>query len=232
VTISKRPSQTIRIHVKDSGLGLSAQKISQLFQPFNRLGQEAGSVQGTGIGLVMSKRLVEVMGGTMGVESCVGTGSEFWFDLAGDFAPQPGTITGKNYAIRKDTATSSARVRTLLYVEDNPANMELVQQIIAKRPDLRLVTATNGADGVAIAREQHPDLILMDINLPGLSGLDALRMLKADALTVGIPVLAISANAMPSDIKGGLDAGFVRYLTKPIKVDEFMQVVDRALQSL
>jgi CheY-like chemotaxis protein len=110
--------------------------------------------------------------------------------------------------------------------------MELVQQIIAKRADLKLLTATNGDDGVAIAREVHPDLILMDINLPGLSGLDALRMLKADALTVGIPVLAISANAMPSDIKSGLDAGFVRYLTKPIKVDEFMQVVDRALQSL
>jgi len=123
-----------------------------------------------------------------------------------------------------------AALRTLLYVEDNRANMQLVEQLIARRPDMRLLTAGDGTRGIALARTHQPEVILMDINLPGISGIQALKILRADPATAHIPVLAISANAMPHDIKRGLEAGFFRYLTKPIKVNEFMEALDMALE--
>ena len=120
--------------------------------------------------------------------------------------------------------------RTLLYIEDNQANMQLVEQLIARRPDMRLLSAGDGMSGIEIARTHQPEVILMDINLPGINGIQALRILRKDPITAHIPVLAISANAMPHDIKKGLEAGFFRYLTKPIKVDEFMDALDTALE--
>ena len=122
-------------------------------------------------------------------------------------------------------------MRTLLYVEDNPANLKLVEQIIARRPDMRLLTAVNGSCGIEMARASQPDVILMDINLPGISGIEALKILREDPATAHIPVVAISANAMPRDIEKGLEAGFFRYLTKPIKITEFMDALDVALAS-
>jgi CheY-like chemotaxis protein len=122
------------------------------------------------------------------------------------------------------------RLHTLLYVEDNPANLKLVEQIIVRHPDIRLLTAVNGTSGVEIARASRPDVILMDINLPGISGFDALKLLDADPVTAHIPVIAVSANAMPFDIERGLSAGFFRYLTKPIKVIEFMDALNVALE--
>ena len=122
------------------------------------------------------------------------------------------------------------RIRTLLYVEDNPANLQLVEQLMARRPDIRLLSARDGKQGIALARSKQPDLILMDINLPGISGIEALQMLREDPVTVRIPVVALSANAMPRDIEKGLAAGFFRYLTKPIRVDEFMKTLDAALE--
>ncbi len=122
-------------------------------------------------------------------------------------------------------------LRTLLYVEDNRANMQLVEQLIARRPDMRLLTAEDGTRGIALARTHQPKVILMDINLPGISGVQALKILRADPATAHIPVLAISANAMPHDIKVGLEAGFFRYLTKPIRVNEFMNALDMALEA-
>jgi CheY-like chemotaxis protein len=121
-------------------------------------------------------------------------------------------------------------MRTLLYVEDNPANLMLVEDLIARRPDIRLLTARDGDSGIEIARTSLPDVILMDINLPGISGVQALKVLAQDAATARIPVVALSANAVPRDIERGMEAGFFRYLTKPIKVDEFMDVLDVALK--
>ena len=229
VTCCASGEKRIRILVHDTGDGLSEEQIAALFQPFNRLGREAGSEEGTGIGLVVSKRLVELMGGTIGVESAVGAGSTFWFELGLAPEPQLALDAAEARAPLPTQATPGAVPRTLLYVEDNQANLNLVEQLIARRPDLRLLSAVDGRSGIDMARTHLPDLILMDINLPGLSGIQALEMLREDPVTARIPVLAISANAMPHDIRKGLEAGFVRYLTKPIKVDEFMAALDAAL---
>ena len=220
----------IRISVKDTGAGLPPEKLAQLFQPFNRLGQEASGEEGTGIGLVVSKRLVELMGGVIGVESTVGVGSVFWFELISAAAPQLAVEAGEAAALRPPHVPHGARLRTLLYVEDNPANLKLVEQLIARRPDLRLLTAVNGTLGIELARASQPDVILMDINLPGISGIEALKILREDPATAHIPVVALSANAMPRDIEKGLEAGFFRYLTKPIKVNEFMDTLGMALE--
>ena len=219
----------IRIFVKDTGAGLPPEKLAQLFQPFNRLGQESGSVKGTGIGLVACKRLVELMGGVIGVESIVGKGSVFWIELIRGVTPQ--LATGNTVpAERAAQAHGSAPLRTLLYVEDNPASLMLVEKIIEGHPHLRLLSARDGNHGILLARTHLPEVILVDINLPGISGIQALKILRADPVTAHIPVLAISANAIPSDIKKGLEAGFFRYLTKPIKINEFMEALDRALE--
>jgi len=229
VTCGTGSASRLRISVQDSGEGLATEKISQLFQPFNRLGQEDRTEQGTGIGLVMSKRLVELMGGKIGVESIVGEGSLFWFELSLTVEPRhDDAVVDALAANHKHTPHSSAS-HTLLYVEDNLANMKLVEQLIARRPDMSLLSAGDAILGIALARNHLPDVILMDINLPGMSGIQALKILREEPLTAHIPVLAISANAMPHDVSKGLEAGFLRYLTKPIDVNEFMAALDHAL---
>ena len=222
----------VRINVRDTGMGLSQEKVSNLFQTFNRLGQEATATDGSGIGLVVTKQLVERMGGAIGVQSSVGFGSNFWIEFEAisrsDFLTIP-LVHIDNKKLQLMDVASTASQRILLYVEDNPANMLLVEALIARRTDLKLLTATDAHSGIVMARSYQPDLILMDINLPGISGYDALRILREDAKTEHIPVLALSANAMPSDVEKGLKAGFFRYLTKPIKLDEFMEALDVAL---
>ena len=222
----------VRVNVKDTGLGLSQDQLAQLFQPFNRLGKENTTQEGTGIGLVVTKQLVELMGGAIGVESIVDVGSVFWVELGACKVPE--LNYGSDDIVRSVTdeaeADGAPPQRTLLYVEDNPANLTLVEQIIARRSDLKLLSAINGHLGVQLARTLKPDLILMDINLPGIGGFDALRLLREEHETAGIPVIAISANAMPRDIEKGMEAGFFRYLTKPIRVNEFMSALDIALQ--
>ncbi len=221
--------ERLRISIKDSGAGLPPEKLAKLFQPFNRLGQETGAEEGTGIGLVVTKQLVELMGGSMGVESTVGVGSEFWIELIRDVTPQ--LASGQTMPAKlEQQAQKNEALRTLLYVEDNPANLMLVEQIIECQPQMRMLSAHNGTIGIALARAHGPDVILMDINLPGISGFQALKILREDPLTTHIPVLAISANAMPRDIEKGLEAGFFRYLTKPIKVNEFLDALDEALK--
>ncbi|WP_413896359.1 PAS domain S-box protein, partial [Rhodoferax sp.] len=222
-------SNRVRVSVRDSGEGLPTEKLVQLFQAFNRLGQEAGTEEGTGIGLVVSKRLVEMMGGEIGAHSVVGAGSVFWIELNAVTALELGAAADEPHASLQTRAAPGEAVRTLLYVEDNRANMELVQQLIARRPDMRMLSAEDGTLGIALARAELPEVILMDINLPGISGLGALEILRDDPRTQHIPVLALSANAMPRDIEKGMKAGFLRYLTKPIKVAEFMEALDTAL---
>jgi CheY-like chemotaxis protein len=170
------------------------------------------------------------MEGVIGVKSTVGRGSEFWIELTLTTEFKTSVRSAELSSKLLTRAQDDETVHTLLYVEDNPANMMLVEDIIARRPDIRLLTARNGKSGIELARASLPDVILMDINLPGISGIDAMKILAIDQTTAQIPVIALSANAMPRDIEKGLEAGFYSYLTKPIKVNEFMDTLDMALK--
>ena len=222
---------SIRICVRDTGVGLAPEQLAQLFQPFNRLGKESGSEEGTGIGLVVTKRLVELMGGTIGASSTVGEGSMFWVEFPLTQAPRLALGGAELAAAVRAPVPDGTPLRTILYVEDNPANLELVEQILARRPDLRLLSAADGSLGIEYARACLPEVILMDINLPGISGIEAMKILHADPSTAHIPIIALSANAVPRDIQKGLEAGFYNYLTKPIVVADFIDALDAALVS-
>jgi signal transduction histidine kinase/ActR/RegA family two-component response regulator len=225
--------QRLRLSVQDTGMGLSPEQVAGLFQPFNRLGQEAGTQEGTGIGLVVTRRLVELMGGEIGVTSSPGVGSVFWIELAcvdlgAAAAPEAPPAAHAAAPARADGA-SAASPATVLYIEDNPANLKLVQEIVRFRPDLRLVCAPDGHFGLSLARSHLPDAILMDLNLPGLSGFEVLAQLRREPDTARIPAIAVSANAMRADIERALAAGFARYLTKPIDIGQFNEVIDGVL---
>lgn len=232
VTCSECDTNRIRISVEDTGEGLPPEKLSQLFQPFNRLGKENSSEEGTGIGLVMTKRLIKLMGGNIHVKSTLGKGTTFSIDL--DMAVEEEDVIDVKpedvLNILPMPVKPDAPKRTLLYVEDNAANLTLIEDVLASRSDILLLTARDGHSGIELARVAQPDLILMDINLPGISGMEALKILSKDPITHNIPVVAISANAIPRDIEKGLEAGFFRYLTKPIKINEFMHTIDSALE--
>ncbi len=219
-----------RITVQDTGAGLRPEQLEQLFQPFNRLGQENGTEDGTGIGLVVTKRLVELMGGRIGAASIPDSGSTFWIELKLSEAAACDT-SQVHRPIRPAPAgeNETSRQRTLLYVEDNPINLRLVQSLVACRGDLRLLTASDANLGIDLARSHQPDVILMDINLPGMSGNDAMIKLRNDPATAHIPVIALTANAMPREVERGLALGFFRYLTKPINLDEFFETLESAL---
>ena len=218
----------LRLEVRDTGAGLTPDKIDHLFQPFNRLGQENSGNEGTGIGLVVCKRLVELMGGSIGVQSIVGSGSNFWVEL--DLTqPQFASV-----ALRPDEKIELIPIQaqahrfTLLCVEDNPANLMLIEDLVARRPDVLLLSASDGLSGIEMARNFLPDVILMDINLPGINGFQALEILAKGLTTSHIPVVALSANAMPRDIEKGLATGFFAYVTKPIKVSDFMATLEKS----
>ena len=220
-------ADTLRICIRDSGEGLTADQLGHLFQPFNRLGKETGAEEGTGIGLVVTKRLVELMGGSIGVDSEVGVGSEFWVELRLASAP---AFAPAGPAAATPELAEGALSGTLLYVEDNPANLELVEQLVARRPELSLLSAADGKLGIEFALAYQPQVIVMDINLPDISGIEVMKSLRADPSTAHIPIIALSANALPEDIAQALQAGFYRYLTKPIKIDEFINALDMAFR--
>ncbi len=230
VECAPRPPDLLRISVRDTGVGMSPEQLMQLFQPFNRMGKEATLEEGTGIGLVVTKRLIELMGGSIGADSSTGEGSVFWIELRRTAAPQLSAHKVEQGVRVRPGLPEGTPLRTLLYVEDNPANLELVEQLVARRADLRLLSAADGSLGIEFARTYLPEVILMDINLPGISGIDAMQILRLDPATAHIPIIAISANAMPRDIEKALEAGFFDYLTKPIKLGEFMDKLDEALK--
>jgi CheY-like chemotaxis protein len=180
-------------------------------------------------GLIVAKQLVELMGGTIGVQSKVGEGSVFWIELDTVDGPQL-PAQRHDLDLNLTVVQRANRAHTLLYVEDNPANMQLMQEIMGRHSEFDLRIANNGLSGFDAARADLPDVILLDINLPGVNGYEVLKMLRDDALTAHIPVLALSANAMESDIKRGRKAGFLRYLTKPIQVDELLLALNAALE--
>jgi signal transduction histidine kinase/ActR/RegA family two-component response regulator len=221
----------VHVAVRDTGHGLSQGQVGALFQPFNRLGQEASAIEGTGIGLVVTKRLTEMMNGSIGVSSTVGVGTVFWIELNAASLPDPDeeiSRTGADEAPARERAADAA-LPLLLHIEDNPANLRLVEEILAIRGGLGQMSAPDAQLGIELARAHSPQVILLDINLPGLSGLDALAVLRAEAGSAVTPVIALTANAMPRDRAQGLAAGFFRYLTKPIDVDELNRAIDDAL---
>lgn len=224
------PMGHIRISVKDTGAGLSPEMLAQLFQAFNRLGKEATAEEGTGIGLVVSKRLVELMHGKIGATSKVGAGSVFWIELVHDKEAHSEHIKEATTRLLTLPVPKSMQQSVVLYVEDNPANLQLIEQLLSRLPDVQLLTAKNGRDGIDLALSRVPDVILMDINLPGISGIDAMRILQADPVTAHIPIVALSANAMQLDIVKGLAAGFFKYITKPINVNEFIETLNFTLE--
>jgi CheY-like chemotaxis protein len=233
MTLATPEPGRVRVSIRDTGAGLPPEKLAQLFQPFNRLGQEAGGQEGTGIGLVVAKQLIQLMNGVIGVDSTVGSGSTFWFELLAaeepQFAVDGGDVAdGQDPQARADTGDP---VRLLLYIEDNLANLRLVERLIGRRPELQLISAVTGKAGIELAHARLPEVILMDINLPDISGIEVMRALRWDPATRHIPVIAISANAMARDVEKGRQAGFFDYLAKPINVREFTDTLNAALES-
>lgn len=221
----------IRISVSDTGIGIPEDRLDDLFQPFNRLGSEKTDIEGTGIGLTITKQLVELMNGSIEVDSRPGEGSTFSVTLPWGQPEEESKVLRPMEAAHNPSSLTPRDRWVILYVEDNPANLNLVRQILRRRSDVLLLTAPEAKLGIELAQAHQPDLILLDINLPGMDGLTAFKRLRALKETKTTPVVAISANALPRDIKIALDTGFSDYLTKPLDVVEFNRTVEDHLQT-
>ena len=214
----------------DTGTGIAPEKLARLFLPFERLGAESTEIEGSGIGLALSRGIVTALNGELNVESRVGEGSTFWVTLpraepAASFEP-PAAIEPVD-GLRPPPGIGNPR--TLLYIEDQDLNLRLVERILGSRPQYRLLKAMRGEEGLRVAREHRPDLILLDLNLPDISGDEVLRQLKADPEVSPIPVIMVSADAMGERIASLLSLGASGYLTKPYKVSEFLRSIEQAL---
>ena len=221
---------SLLVHVADTGPGLSPQQQARLFVPFERLEADAQQIEGTGIGLALSKRLMALMGGGIGVESQPDVGSTFWVRLVrasddvlrGGADAVPSLATGLSAVEAGREAT-----RTVLCIEDNPNNLQLIDSVLGMLPDVRLISAIAPGLGLELARAHQPDVILLDINLPDMDGYAVMQCLRENPLTQSVPVVAVSANAMPKDLERGRAAGFADYVTKPIDVGRLLRVVDQ-----
>ena len=215
----------LRLCVTDTGPGIPPEKQAYLFKPFERLDAEFTEVEGTGIGLALSKQLTELMGGHVGFNSTLGEGSTFWIEL-----PLTAEAESTEKPISQDKAINTGKPQqTVLYIEDNAANLRLVEAMLRHQPHLKLISATHGESGLELARRYKPQVILLDIHLPGMDGYAVLEALKTDPITRDIPVIALSADAMSIDIDRGLQAGFIQYLTKPVKMDVLHEAIERYL---
>jgi len=218
-----------RISLIDDGIGIPADKRDKVFEPFQRAGQETGPIEGTGIGLTISKRLAEMMEGRVGFSSEVDRGSEFWIDVpihrrATEDAVRPAATTGPS------SLASGDAVHKVVYVEDNPSNIAFMRELLADLPGIELVTAPSAEIGLDLVRAHHPDVVIMDVNLPGMSGIEATEKLRTWPDTKDIPVIGLSAAALVKDTSRAQGAGFYRYLTKPVKVGELIAVLEELLQ--
>ena len=218
---------TLRISVADTGRGIPDDRQRDIFEPFSRVKSAGEEIEGTGIGLTITRRLMELMDGRVGLQSTVGEGSVFWVDFplaphrdGADLAAPPDDIPAAEIDF-----TVGSDARTVLYVEDNPASLMLMERIVQRVDGLALISAHNAELALALAEARQPDLIVMDINLPGIDGVEAMKRLRANPKTRAIPVVALSASAMPGDIKRGLAAGFRAYLTKPIKIEDVLAAI-------
>ncbi len=218
----------LRVYVADTGIGIAAENIDKLFQSFERLGAEKTGIDGTGVGLALSQQLAQLMGGNLGVTSTQGEGSTFWVDMP--------LAKHTNQARLNESASDNHMPdikdkQMVLYIEDNPANLKVVEALFQYHSNLYLLTASNGTSGIEQARQYQPNVILLDIHLPDINGFNVLSRLREDDRTRHIPVVALSADAMPLDIERAMKAGFTDYLTKPIKLDLLMQTLDKVLES-
>ncbi|TAN64903.1 MAG: PAS domain-containing sensor histidine kinase [Methylobacter sp.] len=215
----------VQVTVSDTGHGIANERRQEIFQAFHRLGAERSNIEGTGIGLVICKRLIEGMGGRIDFDSAPDIGSRFWFELP--VAGPDNQIAVASSFTEKEEASTEQRttVRHVLYIEDNPVNLEIMKHVFKTHRDIDLLSAESAEIGLEMIHENRPDLVLMDINLPGISGLDALHRLKANPDTASIPVIAVSATAMPCDVETGLKAGFLAYLTKPFDIAKLNAII-------
>jgi PAS domain S-box-containing protein len=228
VTVSARRDgpDHVLVSVQDTGLGMSATQMDSLFQPYNRLGRESSGIEGTGIGLVISRRLAELMGGTLNARSAAGEGSTFTLRLpaAAPSASAPGEDVAKE--------PPPYQLRRVHYVEDNETNVEVMRGVLAQRPQVRLQVSTMGLDGLSAIRQERPDLILLDMQLPDISGLELLRHLKSDPEVADIPVIVVSADATPGRMQEALTLGALHYVTKPVELARFLNLLDEVLDGM
>jgi signal transduction histidine kinase/CheY-like chemotaxis protein len=229
--VSSSGSSALRVSVIDDGIGIPSDKQDKIFQPFQRAGQETGPIEGTGIGLAITKRLAELMSGSVGFVSVPGKGSEFWLDLPvyeRERARMPSSIP----KLASETlATLTEPSYKVVYIEDNPSNIAFMRELLEDFERINLLAIPTAEVGIEVVREQRPALVIMDINLPGMSGFEATRRLREWPETADIPVIALTAAAMVGDRKRAAEAGFRKYLTKPVKIDELLQVLKELLPS-
>jgi CheY-like chemotaxis protein len=228
VSKDKAEMEYVRISVTDSGKGISGEDISKLYVPFERIGAESSNIEGTGLGLAVVKKLMDAMNGNVGVDSIPGTGSTFWIEL-----PRSQSFS-KVVAGQVEESTSNnlsgTQIGTILYIEDNVPNAELVQMIMDTcHKGVRLIISSTGTQAVALAKENLPEMILLDLNLPDISGREVLKNLKNDAETKEIPVIIVSADAMPHQLHALMNEGATEYLTKPINVEKFNSLINKII---
>jgi signal transduction histidine kinase/CheY-like chemotaxis protein len=229
LSCQEAPGARVRIGVQDTGPGIPPERMERLFVPFERLGAEQAGVEGTGLGLALSRRLAEAMGGALGVESEAGVGSTFWVDLPSTESPRQRLERAGVALPAPADLDDSTRVRIVLYIEDNLSNVKLIQHLLAHRPEVRLIPAMQGRLGLELAREHRPHLVLLDLHLPDIHGEEVLRLLQESPKTQGIPVVVISADATPGQVGRLIEAGARDYLTKPLDVRRLMGVLDSIL---